>query len=140
MRRGLQQENKALLSKLSGRPYVTVIIDADGYHFLRTNEGRKGGEQIADKFVALVKDRIKSLFEDVDQCDVIFEAYANAEGLGQALVTKGQVQSVDELRLFWTGLVCRQRMFAFVDVGHGKENADQKIRGMPPVAQRLRHY
>ena len=134
MRRGLQQENKELLSKLTARPYVTVIIDADGYYFLRTNEGAKGGGQIADMLVALVKDRIKSLVEDVEQCDVVVEAYANAEGLGQALVALGHVRSIDELRLFWTGLVCRQRMFAFVDVGHGKENADQKIRGMPPIA------
>ncbi|CAO2653439.1 Nn.00g028500.m01.CDS01 [Neocucurbitaria sp. VM-36] len=126
-RRRLQQQNKELLSK-TVKPYVLVIIDADGYHFLRTNEGEGGGKFIADKLVAVVKDHLESIGKDLEQCDIVVETYANTEGLGQAMVARGQVRSIEELRLFWTGFVCRQRMFAHVDVGRGKENADQRIR------------
>jgi hypothetical protein len=119
-----------LVSKLHVKPYVLVIIDADGYHFLRMNEGERGGRYIADKLVAAVQDLVAGFGKDFEHCDIVVETYANTEGLGQALVARGQVRSVEELRLFYTGFVCRQRMFAHVDVGRGKEHADQRIRGM----------
>jgi hypothetical protein len=124
---------------LTARPYVTFIIDADGYPFRRLSEGAEGGKQIADTLVALMKERVRGLGQDVDQCDILVEAYAHTKGLGQALVTKGQARSVDDLRAFSTGFVCRQSLFSFVDVGRGKENADQKIRGAFPISQWFRH-
>ncbi|KAF2826443.1 hypothetical protein CC86DRAFT_370437 [Ophiobolus disseminans] len=127
-RRGLQQQNKELASKLTGKLYVLIIIDADGYLFQRMNEGERGGRYIADKLVATVTQLVEGLGKDLEQCDVVVETYANTEGLGQALVARGQVRCVEELRAFYTGFVCRQRMFGHVDVGRGKENADQRIR------------
>jgi len=132
-RRVLQGQNKELTSKPIAKPYVLVIVDANRYHFIRMNEGERGGEYIADMLVAMVKERIKSFGKDFEQCDIVVETYANTEGLGQALVARGQVRSIDELRLFYTGFVCRQRMFAHVDVGRGKETADQKICGTPQM-------
>lgn len=125
----MQQEQAMLTSKLAAWPYVTVVIDADGYYFRLLHEGTRGGRQIADELVAQVRDHISALVDNVDQCNIIVEAYANTSGLVQGLAARGRVQSLEELRLFWTGFVCHQPMFTYVDVGWGKENADQKIKG-----------
>lgn len=124
---------------MTAKPYVLVVIDADGYHFPRMNEGERGGRHVADTFIAVVKKHMKSLGKDFEQCDVVVETYANTEGLGQALIARGQLRSIEDLRLFWNGFVCRQRMFAHVDVGRGKEHADQRIRGMFHVVRHLLH-
>lgn len=128
-RRELQQQTKDLSSKLTVKPYVSVIIDADGYQFLQVGEGVKGGQHAADMLSATMKTVLKRLGPEYEHCDVVVDSYANTEGLGRALVAREQIRSVEDLRLFWTGFVCRQRMFAHVDVGHGRETADQRIRG-----------
>ncbi|KAF2019711.1 hypothetical protein BU24DRAFT_419340 [Aaosphaeria arxii CBS 175.79] len=127
-RRGLQEQNNELSSKLTAKPYVLVIVDADGYYFNGLNEGEEGGKKAADMLAKAVKEHIKSLGNDFDQCDIVVETYANTEGLGKTLVDNSQVRSINEWRHFWSGFVCRQRMFAHVDVGGGKEHADQRIR------------
>lgn len=69
----------------------------------------------------------------LDKYDIIVKAYVNIDGLGQSLVKKGIVKSVDELRKFWHGFVGRRGLFDVVDVGYGKEKADHKIRGKFPI-------
>jgi len=128
-RRNLQQQNAELRLKLAARPYVALVIDADGYVFRRSNEGTSGGERAADALFTQVMESIKDTLKNVGKCDVIVEAYGNVEGLGQSMVKRGKMRSTDELRQFWSGFVSRKRFFNFVDVGHGKEKADQKIRG-----------
>ena len=118
-----------MLSKLEARPYVAVVIDSDGYVFRRLSEGSRGGEEVADALHAQVVAAVKERLGFVTKCDVLVEAYANMDGLGRAMVKKGNLRSVDELREFWIGFVYRQRLFNFVDVGFGKERADHKVRG-----------
>ena len=133
-RRSLQQQNADLRLKLAARPYVALVIDADGYVFRRSNEGASGGERTADELFTQILENIKDTLKNVGKCDIIVEAYGNVEGLGQTMVKRGTMRSIDELRRFWTGFVSRKRFFNFVDVGHGKEKADQKIRGMNAVS------
>lgn len=66
---------------------------------------------------------------DVDNTDIIVRAYANTRGLGRALRRSGKMRENADLASFARGFTQRQGLFDFVDVGSGKEEADEKIRG-----------
>jgi hypothetical protein len=56
---------------------------------------------------------------------------ANVIGLSKAMRRDGCVENPDDLRDFTLGFTASKASFDFVDVGHGKERADSKIKGMP---------
>ena len=66
---------------------------------------------------------------DVDNTDILVRAYANIKGLGKALHRGGKMRENANLASFAHGFTQRQGLFDFVDVGSGKEGADEKIRG-----------
>lgn len=53
----------------------------------------------------------------------------NISGLSKALVRDGSIDNMDMFRDFAIGFTQGKASFEFVDVGHGKERADSKIRG-----------
>ena len=75
-----------------------------------------------------VKDYLKTLDIDSDRMDIMVRAYANFKGLAKVCVDKGIVTKDLDLSLFAHGFTERQALFDFVDVGAGKEGADNKIR------------
>ena len=60
---------------------------------------------------------------------IVVNIYANVDGLAHALVRKRLVDSVAEFRSFVTGFTSRRPLYDFIDVGYGKERADNKIKG-----------
>ena len=62
--------------------------------------------------------------------DVMVRAYANLKGLAQACVQSRKMRHSADLNLFAVGFTKRQALFDIVDVGAGKERADNKIRGI----------
>lgn len=66
---------------------------------------------------------------DVDNTDIVVRAYANTKGLGRALRRDSKMRERSDLASFARGFTQRQGLFDFVDVGSGKEEADEKIRG-----------
>lgn len=73
---------------------------------------------------------------DSDKLDILVKAFANLEGLAIALVRDGRLKDVSQLRAFATGFSSRRAFFDFVDVGAGKERADNKIRGRDACTER----
>jgi hypothetical protein len=67
--------------------------------------------------------------EDVRSIPVMVKAYANLSGLAQACVRDGKLNSVGDMTQFWIGFTRRYPLVDFVDVGSGKEEADNKLRG-----------
>lgn len=63
--------------------------------------------------------------------DIFVRAFANVSGLAAALVRDGRLRQEVQLRTFAAEFSNRQPFFDVVDVGNGKERADQKIRGRP---------
>jgi hypothetical protein len=57
------------------------------------------------------------------------KAYANVEGLAQALVSDGKLGDKGQMRAFVAEFTNRLPICEFVDVGHGKERADHKVKG-----------
>lgn len=54
---------------------------------------------------------------------------ANVSGLTKAMRRDGALDSPDDLREFALGFTQGKASFDFIDVGHGKERADSKIKG-----------
>ena len=94
------------------------------------NEGEKGGKDAADELLARIKDYLKTIKTDSDDMDVMVRAYANLKDLTHACVRSGKVKHTADFGLFAIGFTKRQALFDFVDVGAGKERADNKIRGI----------
>lgn len=96
--------------------------------FLDNNED--GGKEAADEMLARIKEYAKSLELDVDNMDIMVQAYANFEGLGKACIRRVKMKVNADLSSFASGLMKRHGLFKFVDVGPGKEEADERIRRM----------
>lgn len=74
-------------------------------------------------------DSMGSSISDARNVPVVIKAYANMGGLAQACVRDRKLSSVSEMTQFWIGFSRRYPHVDFVDVGPGKEEADNKIRG-----------
>jgi hypothetical protein len=63
----------------------------------------------------------------------------NLGGLAKAMVRDGSIQNAQDLKDFALGFTQAKASFDFIDVGHGKERADSKIKGEhgPAVYQTL---
>lgn len=61
--------------------------------------------------------------------EVIVKVCANIDGLGKAMRRDGSLDSMEDLRNFTLGFTQCKASFDFIDVGHGKEQADSKIKG-----------
>lgn len=61
--------------------------------------------------------------------EVIAKVCANLAGLTKALIREGSLNNYDEIHDFALGFTQGKASFDFIDVGHGKERADSKIKG-----------
>ena len=93
------------------------------------NHGEEGGKEAADEIHARVKDYMLQLQIDQGNTSIVVRAYANMRALGEACVRNGKMRLGASFQSFAQGFTRRQALFDFVDVGAGKEEADNKIRG-----------
>lgn len=95
------------------------------------NRDAEGGREAADELVRNIKRYIDSLQINVETTDIMTRAYANMSGLQTACVQNKKMKLGASMKLFAQGFTQRRALFDFVDVGPGKEQADNKIRGLP---------
>ncbi|RAR09965.1 ccch zinc finger domain-containing protein [Stemphylium lycopersici] len=100
--------------------------------FLR--HGEKGGRQAAMKLQAAVKDHIQGHAEnhlnDVPvESRVVCRIFANVRGLANVLVRTGIIPEAGQFEDFVHGFNSANGLYDFVDVGSGKDRADEKING-----------
>jgi hypothetical protein len=67
--------------------------------------------------------------ELANEMEVMAKVCANVTGLSKAMQRDGSLENPTELRDFTLGFTQGKASFDFVDVGHGKERADSKIKG-----------
>ena len=77
-----------------------------------------------------VRKYLQPFVKDAATITVMVKAFANLTGLEQACVKNGKLKVGIYLNPFVIGFNRRYPLFDFVDVGAGKEEADNKIRGM----------
>ena len=85
-----------------------------------------GGKKAASALRNAVLEQCSDLSEDTE---VIAKVCANVSGLGKAMKRDGCLENPEDLRDFTLGFTQGKASFDFVDVGHGKERADSKIKG-----------
>lgn len=134
-RRRLQQDLLALQSRartIERRSFAVVLIDADadGYTFQdRFIKGASaGGEGAAEELFTATRKYLRTILDDSERLDVVVKAFAHLDGLGSKLARDGRVRDMAQLRAFFAGFSSRLPLFDFIDVGSGKERADNKIR------------
>ena len=88
-----------------------------------------GGRDAADELHARIKNYVRKLKLDAENTDITVRAYANMKDLKSACVKKRKMKEGSNMSLFAHGFNQRQALFDFVDVGSGKEAADNKVRG-----------
>lgn len=101
------------------------------FHEKYLSRGLAGGQDAADHFMEKVREHLASVASIMEPkaIPVMVKAFANLGGLAQACVRDKKVKSVGDVTQFWIGFVRRYALVDFVDVGSGKEEADNKIRG-----------
>ncbi|KAF2633045.1 hypothetical protein BU25DRAFT_487392 [Macroventuria anomochaeta] len=123
--RMVQQYQRAL----SENPFVMVLIDGDGMVFCDENirMGEAGGRRAASQLDTAVRDWIEIEAKDVPLTSrVICRIYANVRGLGDVLVRTGTIKEIEDFEDFVRGFTRAKTMFDFIDVGAGKDRADEK--------------
>ncbi len=109
------------------KPLLTIQ-----FHDKYLSRGLAGGQAAADQFMEKVREHLVSLgsaIKDPKTVSVMVKAYANLSGLAQACVRDKKVSSVGDMIQFWIGFTRRYPLVDFVDVGSGKEEADNKLKG-----------
>ncbi|KAI8258074.1 hypothetical protein K4K58_003558 [Colletotrichum sp. SAR11_239] len=121
---GLESDNNYLKNR---NPYVLILIDGDGLLFQETyiKQGIEGGKQAAYALRSAVAEYVGSQSGEVE---IIAKVCANMSGLARAMRRDGCLDSESELKEFSLGFTQAKASFDFIDVGHGKERADSKIK------------
>lgn len=108
-------------------PYVVVLVDGDGLIFKEefVRQGLLGGKQAAYNLRKAILDQCG---EHASNIEVIASVYANLAGLCKAMRLSGAVDSESDMKDFSLGFTQAKSSFDVIDVGHGKERADNKIK------------
>ena len=93
-------------------------------------KGEVGGKEAASMLWDAVKDYVQTELPDLPlDYKIMTRIYANLKGLGEACTRAGLLQNPSVIQDFAHGLTGTKHLFDFVDVGVGKDRADDKING-----------
>ncbi|KAL8874829.1 MAG: hypothetical protein Q9198_006729 [Flavoplaca austrocitrina] len=128
--RKLQDELRKLKAFMNRDPFVLVLIDGDGMIFeddlLR--KGELGGKEAAAGLWNGIKDHVHNRLPDIpSDCRIMARIYANMKGLSEVCWRAGLVEKASLVEEFYRGFTGSKILFDFVDVGPGKDRADEKI-------------
>jgi hypothetical protein len=91
--------------------------------------GGDGGSEAASRLYHAIRDHIASLYNNSGNWPIMVQVYLSLDKLAQKLASVGLLRSPQELRAFAQRFSVNQPLFSIIDVGHGKERADHKIKG-----------
>ncbi|KAI4919977.1 hypothetical protein J4E90_002117 [Alternaria incomplexa] len=130
-----ERSHRNLQRNMAENPFVMVLIDGDGMivsftdDFLR--EGEQGGRRAAVQLFADIHEYIENECQDIPfGYRIVCRIYANVRGLGDVLVRRGIYEDIIEFEDFVRGFTRGKTLFDFIDVGAGKDRADEKIIGL----------
>ncbi|KAI8943515.1 hypothetical protein NX059_001512 [Plenodomus lindquistii] len=113
--------------------FVLALIDGDGAIFqdalLQAAHG-DGGSEAASRLYHTIQKHMASLYSNSSHWPIMVQVYLSLEKLAIKLAQVGLIQTPQELRIFAQRFSVNQPLFSIIDVGHGKERADHKIKEM----------
>ena len=93
-------------------------------------QGEAGGKEAAGQLWAAVRDYIRSKVLGLSSdYKIVTRVYANLKGLGETCHRAGIIISPNIMEEFVRGFTGSKQLFDFIDVGSGKDRADDKICG-----------
>lgn len=92
-------------------------------------QGELGGRRAAAQLSAAVQNYIEAEGDIPLGARIVCRIYANVRGLADVLVRTGVLDGIAQLEDFVRGFTRGKTLFDFVDVGAGKDRADDKIIG-----------
>ncbi|KAI6779813.1 uncharacterized protein J7T54_003737 [Emericellopsis cladophorae] len=104
-----------------------TIRQKDYYQFDESyvRQGLEGGKKAAYALRNAVAQQCETY---AGEMEISAKVVANIQGLGRAMVRDGSIYNEREFKDFTLGFSQAKAAFDFVDIGHGKERADAKIR------------
>ncbi|KAL8805210.1 MAG: hypothetical protein Q9182_002085 [Xanthomendoza sp. 2 TL-2023] len=128
--RKLQDELRKIKSFMSRDPFVLVLIDGDGMIFEDNliHKGEIGGKEAAADLWNGIKDHVHDRLPDItSDCKIVTRIYANMKGLSDVCWKAGLVDKPTLVEEFYRGFTGSKVLFDFIDVGPGKDRADEKL-------------
>jgi hypothetical protein len=115
------------LSWQNSNPYVIALLDGDCLLFKETfiKQGVEGGKKAAYTLRAAILEQCGA---HANSIEVISTVYANLAGLCKAMRNDGSLGPENDLKSFTLGFTQAKVSFDFIDVGHGKDRAGNKIK------------
>ncbi|TCD71503.1 hypothetical protein EIP91_008884 [Steccherinum ochraceum] len=109
-------------------PLILCLIDGDGTIFSSDliSLGQVGGHQAASLLTKGLTDHLADV-EESARGQIWLTVYCNKAGLLETLMANGAC-TPEQFESFVTGFNQASPLFSFVDVGSGKERADEKIK------------
>ena len=97
-------------------------------------KGEAGGKEAAGQLWTAVKDYVHQKMTGLSSdYKIVTRIYANLKGLGDVCHRSGIIESPGILEDFMRGFTGGKQLFDFIDVGSGKDRADDKICGDLPM-------
>jgi len=123
--------------------FAYIIIDGDGAVFREEliSQGEQGGTTAAHELHSQIENYLKEK-HNLSQLEVFVQVFLSMDGLSKALFTSGAIKNTDERNIlfkFARGFNSASPLFSFVDVKHGKEMADNKVRELFKVMEKNVH-
>lgn len=92
-------------------------------------QGEQGGKDAANQLWAAIRENVTRHLPNVSSPKIITRIYANLKGLADVCYKAGIVEKPSLIEDFARGFNGSRLLFDFVDVGSGKDRADDKIAG-----------
>lgn len=116
--------------------FILVLLDGDGMIFEDSliKHGESGGREAAARLWTALHVQVEALDLPSD-VKVVTRIYANLKGLGEVCAKAGIISKPGVMEDFARGFTGSKQLFDFVDVGMGKDRADDKISGTYPCSK-----
>ncbi|MCJ1480202.1 hypothetical protein MMC06_000356 [Schaereria dolodes] len=126
----LQDELRKIKAMVERDAFVLLLIDGDGMIFddRLIQAGEAGGKEAASMLWTAVRDYVhQQKFGLPSDFKIVTRIYANLKGLGDVCHRAGILDGSTVIEDFARGFTGSKQFFDFVDVGTGKDRADDKI-------------
>jgi hypothetical protein len=114
-------------------PFILVLVDGDGMIFedYLIKKGEVGGKEAAAALWAATRDYVHQTVPGLSpDYKIVARIYANLKGLGEVCHRAAILENPAMIEQFARGFTGSKQLFDFIDVGVGKDRADDKISGM----------
>ncbi|KAI9789731.1 MAG: hypothetical protein M1833_002270 [Piccolia ochrophora] len=111
-------------------PFIVVLIDGDGTIFQDSllQQGEAGGREAAGLLWSAIRQYAERDLADLpSDCKIVARIYANIKGLAETCHKAGIVDHPTKVVDFARGFTRSKHLFDFIDVGSGKDRADDKL-------------